>query len=152
MYYHCLTAMKLITLPLALSLLSLNAFSQSEEKKQIRDLWDRFETAFDEGNARAVAMLYAEDADRIDIRGNVRRGRDEIEAHYARAFKRREAVPYVAPLKRDIAIRVLRDDVAIVDGVTVLNAEETIHFSVVLTKRKGEWLMIAARPKGLMVK
>lgn len=84
--------MKALILISLVSLSSSVGLAQSEEEKKIRELWDVFEQVYDEGDAAAVAMLYAEDADRIDIRGKIRRGRNEIEAHYAAAASSHSSV------------------------------------------------------------
>ena len=130
----------------------LAAQTRAEEEREVRAMWARFEELYDTGDAAGVAGLYAEDADRITLRGEVARGRAEIQAQYAAGIARREADPNTIPYHAEITIRFLRADVAILDGVSVRNAEETRQFTAIATKVDGRWLIAAGRPRGLLLR
>ncbi len=123
-----------------------------EGEFEVQAMWDRFEEAFGAGDADGVSALYAEDADRINHRGVVARGRTEIQAQYAAAIASRQADPTTLPYHADITVRFLRPDIAIIDGLLVRNSEETSQFTVIATKTDGQWLIAAGRPGGLLLR
>ncbi len=126
--------------------------TQEEAELEVRDMWERFEKAYDAGDAEGVSALYAEDANRINPQGVVAHGRTEIQAQYAAAIASRQADPSTLPYHADITVRLLRPDIAIIDGTTVRNSEETYQFTVIASKTDGQWLIAAGRPRGLLVR
>ncbi len=60
--------------------------AQAEDEKAIRAMIAGFEQAFGKGDAPAIAGLFTEMGEAIDLDGNAIRGREAIRAHYADRF------------------------------------------------------------------
>lgn len=121
-----------------------------EEEYSVRAMWARFEEFYNKGDADGVAGLYAEDADRITLRGEVAHGRAEIREQYVAELARREADTAIQPLRAEFTIRFLRSDVALLDAKAVWTVQRKIQFTVIATKESGQWLIAAGRPRGTL--
>lgn len=106
-----------------------------------------FETAFNAGNAKAIATQFAEDAEAVDEDGNVVKGRADIEARFAKLFKEFPKARIVVELT---SLRKLTPEVAVEDGfsATTLNPEEPgsrSPYTVTHVKRDGKWQIAGVR-------
>jgi uncharacterized protein (TIGR02246 family) len=139
------TAVVLIFLAVAVT---LGAAQTRPEEKALRDLWNQFENAFNDGDARTVASLFSTDADRVTGTGEWVRGRADIRKQYEAMLAKRKADPTSQPLNAALSIRFLRSDVAILDGrwEGVRSGERVRgHFTLVATREKGRWWLAAGR-------
>ena len=73
--------MKLRTLlpMLALVFATAPGFAQEPAKQDVQKVIDEYTTAWAKGDAKAIAMMFTEDAIRVDAAGNVLVGRGEIQ-------------------------------------------------------------------------
>ena len=92
------------------------AQNTATEEKALRELWGRFEEAYNQSDPAEVASLYAPNGDRINGAFQLARGRVEVAKQYEADFTRRRADATSRPIKADLRIRLVRSDVALVDG------------------------------------
>jgi uncharacterized protein (TIGR02246 family) len=102
-----------------------------------------FQAAFDAGNAKAVAGLWAPDGELVEEDGERIEGRAAIEKRYAAFFA---ANPKARIVIRVDLVRLANSETALEDGaatVTFASAlpPNTGRYSVVHVKRDGKWLM-----------
>ena len=117
--------------------------AHAEDEKAIRKAAEAFVKAFNAGDAKAVAALWAPDGDFMDVRGQVFRGRDTIEKIFAAHFATARGS------KIDItidSIRFLGTDTAIEKGTSHARpaaggAATASRFTAVRVKRDGKWLL-----------
>jgi uncharacterized protein (TIGR02246 family) len=124
-----------------------------DEEEAVRDLWERFEHAFNRFDAAEIAGLYAPDADRVNAAGEWARGRNEIRRQYEDELQRRRADPAVRPFKPTIRLRFLRSDVALIDGEwDWVRSGRSVRgqFSVVASKEEGRWSIASGRVRALL--
>jgi uncharacterized protein (TIGR02246 family) len=123
--------------------------SQAADSAAINKLYSDFNHTLNDHDARAMAALFANDADFITIGGTTQHGRAAIEQHMQTLF--------AGPLKnihRDVTlrgIRFLRPDTAAIDSdfVTtgiVLNGAEVPRakglYDWIVMKRQGHWMIV----------
>jgi uncharacterized protein (TIGR02246 family) len=120
----------------------------ADTDKTIREAAQRFADAFNKGDAKAVAALWAEDGDYVDEVGERTAGRAAIEKKYA-AFL---AANVGAKLEFVVdAVQQISPDSAIEDGHSKLtlaaqpNAASSGRYTVVHVKRNGKWQIATAR-------
>jgi uncharacterized protein (TIGR02246 family) len=124
-----------------------------DEEEAVRDLWERFEHAFNAYDAAAVAGLYAPDADRVNAAGEWARGRSEIRKQYEDELERRRVDPAIRPFQPSIRLRFLRPDVAMIDGEwDWMRSGRSVRgqFSVVASKEEGRWWIASGRVRALI--
>ena len=122
------------------------------EEKALRELWDRFEEAYNRSDAAKVASLYAPNGDRINGAFQLARGRVDVAKQYEADLARRRADATSRPLKADLRIRLLRSDVALLDGeFDDVRSGKNVrrHFTVILTQDAGHWQIAAGRVRGV---
>lgn len=137
---------------LAVSAVPVVAQNPRIEERALRELWRQFEEAVNQYDATKVASLYAADADRISGAFELARGRVEIAMQYEADFAQRRADATTLPLKADLRIRLLRSDVALLDGEwDGMRSGKQVrgHFTVIATKDEGRWQIAAGRVRGL---
>ena len=123
------------------------------EERALHALWNEFERAFNAGDAVAAAKLYALDSDRIGPNGDRVVGRAEIEKKYAAMLARRTADPSSKPFHAEMKVRLLRHDVALLDGSwSGTRAGEPVRgfFTLAATRQGGRWLIAAGRDRGIV--
>ncbi|MFT6082194.1 MAG: hypothetical protein ACJAYX_004250 [Planctomycetota bacterium] len=124
------------------------------EERALQGLWAKFERAFNDGDAVAAAKLYATDSDRIGSNGVKVSGREAIEKKYGAMLERRAADPSSKPFHATIEVRLLRPDVALLDGSwSGARAGKPVRgfFTLTATKQQGRWLIAAGRDRGVVV-
>ena len=137
---------------LALALVALGACwpatADPPEEAGVREHFAAFARAFAQGDARAVAESFAEDADLQRPNQPPVVGRPAIEAFYARMF----AGPLAGVTKTTAVdrVRLLRPELAVVDSSYTLDrATPLLHARGVsltlLEKRDGRWLAVLSR-------
>lgn len=120
----------------------------ADTDKMIREAAQRFVDAFNKGDAKAVAALWAEGGDYVDESGERTSGREAIQKKYA-AFLAANAG---AKLEVVIdAVQQISPDTAIEDGHSKLTLaaqpESTTsgRYTVVHVKRNGKWQIASVR-------
>lgn len=108
---------------------------------------EQFETAFNKGDAAAIAAQFAENAEVVDEDGNVVTGRENIQTRFTEIFKNYPKAKVAVELT---SLRQLSPDVAVEDGysATTLDPEETgsrSPYTIVHVKRNGKWLVASVR-------
>ena len=116
------------------------------DEAAIKKNGDARSVAWNKHDAKALAALFAADADRVSARG-VKSGRVEIEKDYADEFG---SVYKDAVLKDESnKVRFLTADVAILDADHVITGrtDGTIknHVTAIYVKRNGTWALVAYR-------
>lgn len=136
-----------------LLLLPLASLAQSNsEEAAIRELWQRFEEAYNSNDAGRVSGLYLPDGDRINGDLETARGRTEIAAQYQQELAKRKADPSTLPAHARIAIRLLDSQVALLDGeFEEVSVGKRIRgqFTAVLKKGPNGWQIAAGRVRGV---
>lgn len=102
-----------VSLPLA-AVWAGQADSREADSAAIKKLYTDFNDTLNKHDARAVALLFTDDGDFIDLGGGTSHGRAEIEGHLAPLLAGR-----LKTLHRDVTlrgIRFLRPDTATVNG------------------------------------
>lgn len=106
-----------------------------------------FEKAFNSGNAKALAALFAEKAEVVDENGDLVEGRANIETRFADSFKN---FPKARIAVEITSLRQLSPDVAVEDGVSTVTLDPEAPpsrspYSLVHVKRDGKWLFASVR-------
>jgi uncharacterized protein (TIGR02246 family) len=106
-----------------------------------------FITAFNRGDAKAVASFWSPDASYIDEVGDEYQGREAIEKLYERVFAARKG----AKLEINVTGRkALSPDVVVDDGFTVVTPADggvptSARFTALLVKKDGQWYLQSVR-------
>lgn len=120
----------------------------ADTDKAIREAAARFVDAFNKGDAKLVAALWAEDGDYVDESGERTTGRDAIQKKYA------EFLAANAGAKLELAIDAVQQispDTTIEDGHSKLtlaaqpNSATSGRYTVVHVKRNGKWQIASVR-------
>jgi uncharacterized protein (TIGR02246 family) len=117
----------------------------SPEEAAIRGMAQKYEDAFNRGDARAIGDLFAPTADYLDDTGEVTRGREAIVRSYQDFFAQNRKVKVKVTVT---SVRLITPDVAIMDGFTQRepSTEPTRgRFAVAYVKQNGNWLMAGVR-------
>jgi uncharacterized protein (TIGR02246 family) len=136
-------------LVVGLGVLSL-AQDTAADEEAIQQLGQRWEEAWANRDAKALAELYTEDADGISESGETVTGRMAIEEYWAQNF---ENLPESAQLEAELTfLRFIRPDIAIGDGVwAVTGGTEGMPaeglYTEVYVKKDGQWLHAAGRAR-----
>jgi uncharacterized protein (TIGR02246 family) len=120
---------------------------QSAEDKAIRATAEAFTAAFNKGDAKALAALWAPDGEYVDETGRLTRGRDAIEKLYATIFAENPG------LKIEISvstIRIIGAAAAIEEGSASLKNPEgklvsKSSYTAIHIKEGDKWLMASVR-------
>jgi uncharacterized protein (TIGR02246 family) len=117
--------------------------AQADDEKAIRKAAETFVKAFNAGDAKALAALWAPDGDFMDVRGQVFRGRETIEKMFAAHFATARGSKIEVTID---SIRFLGKDTAIEKGTSQARpaaggAVTAGRFTAVRVKRDGKWLL-----------
>jgi uncharacterized protein (TIGR02246 family) len=121
---------------------------QIKEKGQpAKERRAQFITAFNKGDAKAVAAFWAEDATYVDQVGHEYKGRPAIEKLYEKVFAARKGAKLAIHV---IASKMVSPEVLLNDGVTEVTPADggpgtTARFTAVLVKKDGEWYLQSVR-------
>lgn len=148
---------KIVSLFVSLSVCSL-AFAQTQWNQAQQEVVDAIEgylAAWNSFDAEKLALFCDEDCDRIDARGNIYHGREEILRHYTKVFATPPPERVERKLTYDIfSVRIVAPGVAVVDARYTLQSPPprpllTIKGmnTVVLVKKEGRWLRVAHRQR-----
>jgi uncharacterized protein (TIGR02246 family) len=131
---------------------SLDARAQApaarpEDEKAIRASVDAFVGAFAKGDAKAIAGLFTEQGEAVDVGGEAIRGRADLEAHYASRFQDSPGEKLEVKVE---PVHFLAPDLARQDGRTKLIPADggpptTARYAATLYKSQGRWLFASIR-------
>ncbi len=115
--------------------------------KDIRANAETFLSAFNKGDAKAVAALWTPQCEYVDEGGRVFRGRDVIEKEYAAFFAKNPGVRMEVSIS---SIKSIGDTVAIEDGTAVVKSAHNrvlsiSYYTAVDVKMGDKWLMASVR-------
>jgi uncharacterized protein (TIGR02246 family) len=121
--------------------------TKAEDEKAIRSAVDAFVAAFAKGDAKAIAALFTEQGEAIDVGGEAIRGRGDLEAHYAERF---ESSPGEKVETEIELIHFLSPEVARQDGRSKLIPADggpptSSRYTTTFVKREGRWLVASIR-------
>ena len=120
---------------------------RAEDEKAIRAGVDAFVGSFAKGDAKAIAAMFTEQGEAIDVGGEAIRGREALEAHYAERFQANPGEKLEATIE---LIHFLAPEVARQDGRTKLipaggELPSTSRYTATLVKGQGRWLIASIR-------
>lgn len=120
---------------------------RSADEKAIRATGEEYVKAFNAGDPKAAAALWAPDAEYTDEDGTSYHGRDEILKLYTDFFK---ADPGDTINLNIESIRFLGPDIAVEKGIATVKSptQETptgARYTVVHARRDGKWIMVVGR-------
>lgn len=120
---------------------------QAVEEKAVRATAEAFVTAFDKGDAKALAAMWTSDCEYVDENGRIYRGRDSIEKEYSAFFA---ANPNLKMETTISSVKILGANAAIEDGTSIVKkADGSLvsrgSYTVVHLKEGGKWLMASVR-------
>lgn len=118
----------------------------SEVEKAIRTFEEGFVRDYNKGDSKAIAALFTEDAEVVDIDGERYQGRDVIEQGFANLFAENAGAKIGLEI---FTIRSLSPDVAQEQGRSVVTpvegAPQSRLYTIVYVKRDGRWLVSSVR-------
>lgn len=133
--------------PAPLATATQAAESASPRVAEIRDMLTGYLRAFNRHDAAAAAAHWAATAENVNLdTGEVTRGREAVRKVFAALFE----VDSEAAIDIDVdAIRPLRDDVAVVDGVSRVSYSDGdvagSRFSAVVIREDDDWRLASVR-------
>jgi len=113
----------------------------------IRQSEATFKTAFDSGDAKAVAAHWTENGEFVDESGRRLQGREAIEKEFAAFFAANPGVKIISNIEQ---VRLINANTAIEDGTDVVEpapagAPGTSRYTAIHVKKDGKWLMWSVR-------
>jgi uncharacterized protein (TIGR02246 family) len=118
------------------------AIPPSPEKKAIEANAQAFVTAYDAGDARAVAALWTSDGE-YSLGGQTVKGRAEIQKLYEEHFRANPGSKVQVKIE---AVRSLAPNIVLEEGVAAVSGTATASaYSAIHTKVDGKWLMASVR-------
>jgi uncharacterized protein (TIGR02246 family) len=120
--------------------------AREADEKAIRATADDFVKACDAADVKAVAALWATDAEYTDESGQSYRGRTAIEKMYDGLFKEHPGATMTVKIE---SIRFVGPDVAVEKGIASLKSASgqstAARYTVVHARRDGKWIMVDCR-------
>jgi uncharacterized protein (TIGR02246 family) len=123
------------------------ANAQTADEKAVRSTAEAFASAFDKGDAKAIAALWTPDCEYVDQTGRIFRGRDAIEKEYAAFFAANPGLKIEISIS---SIKIIGGHSAIEDGTAVVKKSDGAvvsrgSYTVMHLKEQGKWLMASVR-------
>jgi uncharacterized protein (TIGR02246 family) len=121
--------------------------SEAAETMEIRRMMQSYLKAFNRHDTAALAAHWSDSGESIDLdSGEKTTGRDAVAGVFATLFEQDTS----AAIDIDIeSIRPIRDDVAVVDGVSLLSFDDATsassRFSAVVVREAGTWVLSSVR-------
>ena len=138
--------------PLMIGLLCVPGFAKQEkvdakEAEAIQKLANAFVKAFESGDAKAVAALWAEDGTYTDLTGRQLAGRDAIEKAFMELFTANKGLKVGISSE---SLRFITPDVAVEEGVSEVfppdgGPPSRARFSNIHVKKNGQWLLSSVK-------
>lgn len=123
------------------------AAETSAEEKEIHQLIDDVQKAYNAADAKALASLFTEDAELVNAAGDVTHGRIAIEEMFEAAFASSPGAKMEIEVE---SIRSIGPGLLVEDGTTIVTrapgqAPERSRYTVTHIKQDGKWRMASAR-------
>lgn len=123
------------------------AAEATPETAEIRDMMRSYLEAFNHHDATALASHWSAAGESVDLdSGETVRGRDAVAGVFAALFEKDEAAAIDIEIE---AIKPVRADVALVDGVSLLSFNDATQagsrFSAVVVREGGKWVLSSVR-------
>jgi uncharacterized protein (TIGR02246 family) len=119
---------------------------QSEDERAIRAADAAFVREYNQGESKALAARFTEDAEAIEADGDRYQGRDLIERRFAETFAASPGVKIALEIQ---SIRFLSPDVAKEEGRSLMTPAKEVPvarpYTVLYVKRGGQWLISSVR-------
>ena len=139
----------IITLSLGAS--SLAVAQPTSNEVAIQKLWKDYATAYNSGDAAALALLWEKDGDLFSLSGGIFTGREEIRTFFSQALsKNYKGSQFHLTIDK---VRMLGDNSAVVDGTWSITGDTLPQkypssgiYTQVLVRTKGDWRIVVARP------
>ncbi|MGO9568529.1 MAG: YybH family protein [Desulfomonilaceae bacterium] len=121
--------------------------SQTADEKAVRSTGQAFTSAFNKGDAKAIAVLWTGDCEYTDETGRSIQGRDAIEKEYAAFFAANPGLKVEISIS---SVNIIAGHSAIENGTAVVKkADGAIvsrgSYTAVHLKEQGKWLMASVR-------
>lgn len=123
------------------------------DEAAVRQVPQAFAAAWAKHDGHQLAMIMSEDVDFVNVGGDWLHGRADFERYHSRLLSGRFKESICTP--RDTVVRFLRPDLAILhwswgiegdrDEALSLRKPRFGIFTMVVEKRKGNWLVVAAQ-------
>ncbi|MGH9794913.1 MAG: SgcJ/EcaC family oxidoreductase [Candidatus Acidiferrales bacterium] len=134
------------------------ASAQPSDEEAIRQIPARFEAAWNQHDMNALASLFAEDADFVNVAGTWWKGRQEIEQAHARTHA---TIFRISTLRLgQVKVRFLKPDVSVAHVSWGLSGDANPDgaprppragvMSLVVVKQNGLWLVASAHNTNLL--
>lgn len=125
------------------------AEKQRDDKQAIRKSSAAYAAAFQRGDARQLAAMFAKDAELVDSAGEVFCGRQAIEEECAAFFRDNKGATIEVTVQ---SIRFPSPDLALEDGTTTTTLSPdlprvTARYTAVHVRQDGKWLIASVREK-----
>ncbi len=122
---------------------------RAEDEKAIRSGVDAFVGAFAKADAKAIAAMFTDQGEAIDVEGRAIRGREALEAHYAARFEDGpgEKLEATIELIHFLAPEVVRQDgrTRLLPATPAEGPPSTARYTATLVKDHGRWLIASIR-------
>jgi uncharacterized protein (TIGR02246 family) len=139
---------------LAVPFFTLTAYSESKpDEAAVHDVPRAFAAAWAQHDGNLLAKTMADDVDFVNVGGDWLHGRKDFALYHSRLLSGRFKESVLTPL--DIAVRFLQPEIAILHWSWRIegdrNEDATLRkprfglFTMVVEKRNGEWLVVAAQ-------
>jgi len=116
------------------------------EEENLRKRAEAFVAAFNKGDAKALAGLFAPDGDMVDQEGHHLKGRKAIEEGYQKFFSQAKGAKLFITIT---SVRFPKPDLAFEDGLTEVvvpdGAPSAARYSIVYVKQEGQWYLESVR-------
>ncbi|MCH2180579.1 MAG: SgcJ/EcaC family oxidoreductase [Mariniblastus sp.] len=117
---------------------------RSQDEQAIRNITAAYGRAFNQGDAKALAALWAPDGEYVDQTATLISGRDEIEHAFGNFFDNNKGLKL--NIKAD-KIGVVNDELAFEMGSTNVSSPDgksrTTQFSANFVNRNGKWMLLS---------
>jgi uncharacterized protein (TIGR02246 family) len=118
----------------------------SADEKAIRELEQAFVRDYNQGDSKALAGRFTEDAEVVEVEGDRDVGRGEIEQRFVETFAASPGVKLVLDIE---SIRFVHPEVAQEVGRALVTPAKgppvARHYTVIHVKRNGQWLISSIR-------
>lgn len=120
---------------------------EADAEKAVRKAADEFVTAYNSRDAKTIAAEFTTDAEFIDELGQVTRGRDAIERHFASVFAEAPEAKIKVMVE---TVRVIGPNIAVEEGTTEASASadapgDTSRYVALHVLQEGKWLIAHVR-------
>ncbi len=122
---------------------------QAPDEGAIRASANAFTSAFDRGDAKAIAALWTADCEYVDETGRVFRGRDAIQKEYASFFSEHPGLKIEISVS---SIQIVGEHSAIEDGTAIVRNDAGAlvskgSYTAIHSKEGNKWLMASVRER-----